>query len=192
MESLLRRAREEIASVTVVYRFLEEAKMKPEETDEAMWWVHRTVRLVYEKDGWHLSFLGNEEVIQDEREVVASVAVAIDMARRQWEQTRLVKEIVLLKNKWVDMVFWLCHKRVPFTRNPGEFKIDWKECSLESRIENGVVQFVVKEAHVHLFYQPKEAAEMVAKLLALDGDDSEEAQMGAWAEQQSASQEEPA
>lgn len=170
MESLLRRAREEIASVTVVYRFLEEAKMKPEETDEAMWWVHRTVRLFYDKGAWHLNFLGNEEVIQDEREVVESVAIAIDMARRQWEQTRLVKEILSLKNKWVDMVFWLCHKKIPFTRHPGEFRIEWKECSLESRINNGLVQFVVKELQDHLFYQPKEAAEKVAKLLALDAD----------------------
>lgn len=175
MEPLLQRAREEIASVTAVYRFLESAKMEPEETDEAMWWVNRTVRLVYDTGAWHLSFLGNEEVIHNEREVAASVAIAVDMARRQWEQTRLVKEIVSLKNKWVDMIFWLCQKKIPFTRNPGEFKIEWKECSLESRIEDGAVQFVVKELQVHLFYQPKEAAALVAKLLALDGDGSEEA-----------------
>jgi len=169
MESLLRRAREEIASIEAMYRFLEENKLLPEETDEAMWWVHRTVKLHYVNRGWSLTFHAETSVASEEHTVVEWLKLAIERARKQWEQKRLIQELDLLKTKWMDLVFWLCHFHLDFTRRPGELKIEWPQCTLESRLYDNQVLFVIThDDRVRLFSQPREAAILATQLVSND------------------------
>lgn len=167
MESLLRRAREEIASIEAMYRFLEENKLLPEETDEAMWWVHRTVKLHYANKSWTLTFHAETSVASEEHTVVGWLKLAIERARKQWEQKRVIQELDLLKAKWTDLVFWLCHFHLDFIRRPGELKIEWPQCTIESRLyENQVLFVITRDDRVRLFSQPREAALLVTQLVS--------------------------